>query len=113
MSGTRPSSQVVHSVVNPPSVLLYASIGCVIVSALLIIPVTMTASILGYLLTPIASTVLTSVYRAQDIRRQQSVWYLPSEPQRKLVTTALIVSFVVGAVHAWVIATEIAKSVAA
>ncbi len=112
MSVASAGSQVSHSAVKSPAALLYAAIGCVVVSALLIIPLALVTSIVGYLLTPIASTVVVSLYRAKDIRRQQSVWYLPSQLQRRLVTTVLIASFVIGAVHAWVIATEIAKAIA-
>ena len=98
------------SVIRPPAQFLYAAIAAVVVSALLFVPTSAPLSVVGYLLAPFAATGAISLYRAIDIRRQASVWYVGSPGQRRLAAVTLVASFLIGALHAWIIATEIAKA---
>lgn len=106
------TSTSITQIQQPPSTALWGAFGALVVSTALLIPWNVTASVVGYLLTPLAVTGLVTLFTYQDIRASQSVWYSANPTRRRLSTALVIGGFTVGLIHSWVIATEIAKAFA-
>lgn len=96
-----------------PAALLWGAAAALAVSIALLVPWSIWFSALGYLLAPLAVTGLVTTYTYQDIKASQSVWYAANPGRRQLGSLLIALGFGVGLVHAWVIATEIAKMSAA
>ena len=92
-----------------PLALLWAAAATLLVSVVLLVPWSLWPSALGYLLAPLAVTGLVTTYTYQDIKASQSVWYASNPRHRRLGTAVIVLGFLVGLAHSWVIATEIAK----
>lgn len=113
MRVSAPAATPVDSRLVKAPVLLVALAGAALaISAMLLVFQGVWFSVAGYLLAPLVVTVLVSLYRFKDIHASQSVWYASSPKQRKISSILIVVSFVVGLGHAWVIATEVAKAFA-
>lgn len=96
-------------VARPPIALLGAAGAALVVAALCLVPRSLVLSVIGYLLAPIAVTILVSWFRYRDARASQSPYYATQPGQMRLATVMVVVSFLIGLGHAWIIATEVAK----
>ncbi len=112
MAAVKLSAESVHDFRRAPIALVIGAAVALVLSAVCLVPRSALLSGAGYLLAPIVVTVLVCLYRAADIRASQSAWYLAQPGQRRLSTIILLLSFVVGLAHAWIIATEVAKAFA-
>lgn len=80
-----------------PVAALWGSFAALVVSAALLIPWSITPSIVGYLLAPLAVTGLVTLFTYKDIKASQSVWY-SANPTRRKLGTALVISGLAGQV---------------
>jgi hypothetical protein len=69
-------------------------------------------SIIGYLLTPIGGALSLAWGQALDVSGRRDVWYSPSSSLMMVLKIMAVLSFVIGIVHMWNIASIIAASVA-
>lgn len=109
MTMTRDSAGVPPETVRAPLALLGAAGGTVLLSAALLVPRMPVTSAVGYVLAPLVVTALVCVYTYLDIKASQSPWYAINPNGRRTSAALIGVAFVVGLVHAWIVATEIAK----
>lgn len=112
VAAVKVGAEPVHDFRRAPVALFVGAAVALLLSVACLVPRSAVLSGVGYLLAPIVVTVLVSLYRAADIRASQSAWYLAQPGQKRLSTIILLVSFVVGLAHAWIIATEVAKAFA-
>ncbi len=109
---TSTTSASIAQTQQPPVGALWGALAALVVSAGLLLTWNVTASVVGYLLAPLAVTGLVTLFAYQDIKSSQSVWYSANPTRRKFSTALVIGGFAVGLAHSWVIATEIAKAFA-
>lgn len=112
MAAANVGTQAAQDFRRAPVALVIGAAVALLISVACLVPRSAVLSGLGYILAPIVVTVMVSLYRAADIRASQSAWYLAQPGQKRLTTIVLLVSFVVGLAHAWIIATEVAKAFA-
>lgn len=93
-----------------PAGLIWAAVAVLVVSAALFFLNSMPLSIVGYLLAPLGVTVLVSVFRYKDVLASRSNTYAGNGNLQRIATFSVVLSFVVGIGHAWIIATDIAKA---
>ena len=106
----------VSQVVRAPSWPAQAALAAAILAALLVAGDVMldgraafTCAIVGYVVGALATPVLVQVYRFLRSAKNRSPWFNPSATLDRLSTTAMTTGLVSGAVHAFFIATELAK----
>lgn len=99
-------------VVRPPTVLVAAAAVALVLSAALLAMRSFEASLVGYLLAPLVVTILVCFYRYRDARASQNPMYASLPKQMRIATWLVVLSFVIGLAHAWIIATVIAKAMA-
>lgn len=103
----RPSADIVSA----PASLVWLAVGALTASALLLVSRSLAFSVVGYLLAPLAVTILVSVFRYADVKASRSNTYGRDPKMQKIATTAVLLSFAIGLFHAWIIATDIAKAI--
>lgn len=96
-----------------PAWLVWAAVGVLAISAGLLVGRSLTTSVIGYLLAPLVVTALVSFFRYKDVLASRSNVYTKSPGLQRTATITVIISFLVGIGHAWFIATDIAKALAA
>jgi hypothetical protein len=67
------------------------------------------AGLVGYVLGALGTPLLTVVYRLLRRTARKDPYYLPRPRLEHLLTTATGLGIVLGVVHAWFVATELAK----
>jgi hypothetical protein len=96
-------------IVRAPVALVGSAAVVLGLSVILLVPRAFAPSLIGYLLAPLAVTFLVSVFRYRDARASQSPFYSTNAMAMRAGTWLVVISFVVGLAHAWVLATYIAK----
>lgn len=94
---------------RPPEAVLWVAGAGLVMSVACLVPWSLVPSIVGYLLAPIVVTGLVTLFRYRDALASQSPYYAAQRSQMRLATALVLVSFLIGLAHAWVIATEVAK----
>lgn len=95
--------------IKAPVTLLWGAAGALLLGAGLLIPRMPVTSAMGYLLAPLVVTALVCVYTYRDIKASQSPMYAMHPNGRRVRGLLIGLAFVVGLMHAWIVATEIAK----
>jgi len=87
-----------------------AALGAVTLSVMLV-PVggRLAVGLAGYFLAALLAPVFVVIYRVLERRAQQSIHFTRRQPPRRAAALAIVLGLAVGATHAWMIATEIAK----
>lgn len=102
--------QANYEFTKAPAGLIWAAVALLIASIALLAPRAMPTSIAGYLLAPLGVTVLVSLFRYKDVLASRSNTYAGNGNLQKIATITVVVAFLVGIGHAWIIATDIAKA---
>ena len=72
----------------------------------------LTMSIIGWLLTPILSSLTLAWGQSLDVMGRRDVWYSPNSTLLKILKILAIVAFLFGLLHMWDIANIISAAVA-
>lgn len=94
---------------RPPVAVLAAAGVALAISASLLYLRSMQVSVVGYFLAPLVVTGLISLFRYRDALASQSPFYATQPTQMRFATWMVVLSFIIGAGHAWIIGTEVAK----
>jgi hypothetical protein len=98
-----------RTVVRPPMRLLLAAAASVLACAALLLPASMIANVLGYLLGTLMTTSLVAAFRVVDQRRRLDARYSPRRRVGAIASLLLVAGLAAAFLHVWAIATEIAK----
>ncbi len=102
--------RVHYEFTKAPAALVWAAVAVLVFSAALLYFGSLTSSIVGYLLAPLGVTVLVSVFRYKDVLASRSNMYAGSGNMQRIATITVVLSFLVGIGHSWIVATDIAKT---
>ena len=95
--------------VGPPARYLMFATLCVVASAATLRSFGLGADVAGYVLGSIVTISFIGMFRRVDIQRRQSPFYAPRRMLTRYAGALAAIGVIVGALHAWSIATELAK----
>jgi hypothetical protein len=100
---------------TPPMSLLWWATGSVVLSVLFLLLTGKAINLAGYLLATLVASILVGQFRAIDGRRRSRPTYtVPRSAQVvapvKLAMTLLLVGYLIGAIHVWILADAVARS---
>jgi hypothetical protein len=106
--GTAAPAEPVHAPAWP----LYAAVAAAAGSALALVWASdrhLVWGVIGYLLGALATPLLTVAHRLLRRRARKNPWYVPRRGLERAMVAATAVGILLGTVHAWYVATELAK----
>jgi hypothetical protein len=98
--------------VHAPSWPVYAAVAAAIGSAVALVWASdndIVAGLVGYVLGALATPLLTVTYRLLRRTARKDPYYVPRLTLERVLSTATSAGIVLGVVHAWFVATELAK----
>jgi len=102
-----------QSVVRPSPIALVVGIVALVASLAIwfLFPSSFPLAVLGYLLTPFLVVATLAWARAMHMRKSPNPWYdrASGESQQRLLQLLTALAFLVGMLHIWRIATEVAS----
>lgn len=86
-----------------------AAVVCLVAIALLVWRPNTPALVVGYVLGAVACPALAVVHRFMTENRRKSPWYVRTSGSGRVLLVAVLTGVAVGVLHAWLLATELAK----
>ena len=98
--------------VHAPAWPVHGALAAVVVSAVALVWAAQREvawGVAGYVLGALVTPLLMVTYRLLRRRARKSPWYVPRPGLERLLVAATVVGIGLGIVHAWFVATELAK----
>jgi membrane protein implicated in regulation of membrane protease activity len=96
-------------VARPPGHLVVAGGVAVGVSAVLLALPGVAVNVVGYALATLVALTCVTAFRWLDNRRRQDVSYVPAPRLARVGTLTAVCALIVGSLHIWYLATELAS----